>query len=133
MVDSFFDIWTEVSLDGGQTWQPSTSEPAHMRFTGPASSDNLPPREGMYVSPADWQGVYDPGVTIMDASSMSFSASFPPPAGGKSDTETFGSTIKMMIRTCPTCPYQEVSASAQLTVQVNSRAGGPVGSNGHGP
>jgi hypothetical protein len=29
-ISSFFDIFTEVSLDGGQTWQPSTSLPGTM-------------------------------------------------------------------------------------------------------
>src|SRR6185436_5769976 len=31
-VSSFFDIWTELTLDGGATWQPSTTGPASMRL-----------------------------------------------------------------------------------------------------
>lgn len=31
-IDSFFDVFTELSLDGGQTWIPG-DRPAHMRLT----------------------------------------------------------------------------------------------------
>lgn len=31
-VDSFFDIWTEISLDGGQSWSPADSS-LHMELT----------------------------------------------------------------------------------------------------
>ena len=30
MISSFFDIFTEISLDGGQTWSPSLGEPTTM-------------------------------------------------------------------------------------------------------
>ena len=30
MIDSFFDIFTELSVDGGQTWMPSEGPPGHM-------------------------------------------------------------------------------------------------------
>jgi len=29
-IDSFFDIFTELSVDGGQTWMPSEGPPGHM-------------------------------------------------------------------------------------------------------
>ncbi len=29
-IDSFFDVFTELSIDGGQTWMPDTVGPAHM-------------------------------------------------------------------------------------------------------
>src|SRR5205814_171456 len=32
-ISSFFDIFTEVSTDGGQSWLPSQSLPAHMALT----------------------------------------------------------------------------------------------------
>jgi hypothetical protein len=34
-VDSFFDIWTEISLDGGHNWIPS-QEPSHVELQRPA-------------------------------------------------------------------------------------------------
>ena len=36
LIDSFFDIFVEVSLDGGQTWTPETNGPTHVELTGPA-------------------------------------------------------------------------------------------------
>jgi len=30
-IGSFFDVFTEISLDGGQTWSPS-SEPTHVEL-----------------------------------------------------------------------------------------------------
>ncbi|MBX3054468.1 MAG: S8 family serine peptidase [Caldilineaceae bacterium] len=36
-VDSFFDVWTEVSLDGGQTWVPSEQSVRH-QDANPANS-----------------------------------------------------------------------------------------------
>jgi len=54
-IGSFFDIFTEVSLDGGQSWSRSL-EPSHVEYiaTPPpqyADSPNLPPA-GTYNSPA---------------------------------------------------------------------------------
>jgi hypothetical protein len=31
-IDSFFDIFTELSLDGGQTWMPSDSGAGHVQM-----------------------------------------------------------------------------------------------------
>ncbi len=35
-VDSFFDVFTELSSDGGQTWVPSVTPPLHLELAGPA-------------------------------------------------------------------------------------------------
>jgi hypothetical protein len=31
-IDSFFDVFTELSIDGGQTWMPDRNGPAHMEL-----------------------------------------------------------------------------------------------------
>lgn len=36
-IDSFFDIFTELSVDGGQTWNPSSSGPGHVVLTSSAT------------------------------------------------------------------------------------------------
>lgn len=36
-IDSFFDIFTELSVDGGQTWSPSTTGPGHVVLTSPTA------------------------------------------------------------------------------------------------
>jgi len=35
LIDSFFDIFVEVSLDGGQTWAPETNGPTHVVLSEP--------------------------------------------------------------------------------------------------
>ena len=35
-IDSFFDVFTELSLDGGQTWIPDSNGPGHMTLVGGA-------------------------------------------------------------------------------------------------
>lgn len=32
-IDSFFDVFTELSIDGGATWMPDTAGPAHVQLT----------------------------------------------------------------------------------------------------
>jgi hypothetical protein len=122
LIDSFFDVFTELSMDGGQNWLASTSAPPRMRFTSTAPSNDLPPREANYVSPADWHAAYAQGIYLTNASHLGFTASYPPPApGGATDIHSFGSTVNMLVRPCPTCPFQPVSAPAQVTVRVTSR------------
>jgi hypothetical protein len=125
VIDSFFDVYIELSLDGGANWQVSTSAPPRMRFTGAvteSSGPTLPPREANYVSPADWHAAYAAGIYITNAIHHGFTDGFPPPTTvGVPETHTFGSTVDMTVRTCPTCPDQTVSAPAQVTVQVTRK------------
>ena len=122
IIDSFFDVFTELSLDNGATWMASTSSPPHMHFVGTVPSNVLPPKDSSYVSPGQWHALYAQGLYITNASHLNFLGSFPPPPpGGVSQTHTFGSTVQMQIRPCPTCPYQPVSAPANVTVKVTSR------------
>jgi hypothetical protein len=122
IIDSFFDVFTELSMDNGNSWQASTSAPPRMRFTSTAQSNDLPPREANYVSPADWHAAYAQGIYLTNASHFGFTASYPPPPpGGATDIHSFSSTVNMSVRTCPTCPPQQVSGTAQVTVQVKSR------------
>ena len=61
-IGSFFDIFVEVSLDGGQTWSPAQA-PARVELVCDApeqktSNPNLPPIEGQYISPTRWHSTY---------------------------------------------------------------------------
>jgi len=120
LIDSFFDVFTEVSLDNGQSWQVSTSAPPRMRFTGSSQNNNLPPFESDYVSPADWHAAYAQGIFITNASHHSFTGSFPPPPPGGSANHSFGSTVNMEVRFNPGGPFQPLSVPAQVTVKVTS-------------
>jgi len=122
IVDSFFDVFTEVSENGGESWQASTSAPPRMRFTGVVPTNTVPPLDATYVSPAQWHALYQEGIVITNASHLGFLESFPlPPAGGQTNDHTFNSEVRMSVRPCPTCPYQSVTAPAQVRVQVRSR------------
>ena len=94
-ISSFFDIFTELSLDGGATWSPATSGPVRMQLTTPAPevpkpTPNLPPLDGNYVSPAQWHALYANGIIITNASHDRFTQTQPPPPPGGSQTESFG-------------------------------------------
>jgi hypothetical protein len=122
IIDSFFDVFTELSLDGGQSWTPSSGTPPRMRFTGTAPSNTLPPREAEYVSPADWHAFYAQGIYITNASHLSFTGSFPPPPlGGASEIHSFSSMVNMQVLLPNGPPFLPVSAPAQVTVRVTSR------------
>ena len=40
-IDSFFDVFTELSIDGGQTWMPSTTGPGHVTLVPEPASVSL--------------------------------------------------------------------------------------------
>ena len=121
VIDSFFDVFTELSTDGGGSWTPSLGAPPRMRFTGTAPSNTLPVKDASYVSPAEWHAQYAQGIYLTNASHLAFTESFPPPpSGGTTAIHSFGSTVNLLVRPCPTCPLQPVTAPAQVTVKVSS-------------
>ena len=78
VVQSFFDIFLEVSTDGGGSWQPATA-PARMEAEsiGPESAfptDHLPPPEGEYVSPQRWHALFAQGIVISNVIHRQFTA-----------------------------------------------------------
>jgi hypothetical protein len=122
IIDSFFDVFTELSLDNGNTWQASTSAPPRMRFTGVAPDNSLPPKDANYVSPADWHAAYAQGIYLTNASHLQFTSGIaPPPPGGATVNHTFSSTVNMQLRLTPNGALQSVSAPASVTVKVTSR------------
>src|SRR5208337_3556103 len=68
-ITSFFDIFTELSLDGGNTWSPATNGPVRMQLTQQApevtnSTATLPLTSTPYVSPAQWHALYANGIVL---------------------------------------------------------------------
>jgi autotransporter-associated beta strand protein len=125
-INSFFDIFTELSTDGGATWSPGTNGPVRMQLTPVATetsepNPNLPPLDGNYVSPAKWHALYANGIIITNASHNRFTQTQPPPPPGGSQTENFGSTVGGMISMDGGASFQPFSAPASVAVQVNSR------------
>jgi hypothetical protein len=127
-VTSFFDVFTELSLDGGNTWSPATSAPVRLVLTTPAAevvepTPNLPPLAGEYIgSPAQWFAFYANGIIITNASLDQFTQTQSPPAPGTSQTESFGAQMSGLISVNGGASFTPFSAPASVSEQVNSRA-----------
>ncbi len=124
MISSFFDIFTEVSLEGGATWSPSTG-PGRMQLTAPAPeiaapTPKLPPPDGVYLGPAQWFARYANGIIITNVTQRAFTqAQLPPPPGG-TQTESFGSTVEGEISTNGGATFSPLSTPADSQVRVTS-------------
>jgi autotransporter-associated beta strand protein len=126
-INSFFDIFTEVSVDGGATWSGATNGPVRMQLTPvapevPKPNPNLPPLDGTYISPQKWHALYANGIIITNASHNRFTQTQPPPPPGGSQTENFASTVNGLISMDGGASFQPFSAPASVMVQVQSRS-----------
>src|SRR5262249_15025564 len=126
-IGSFFDIFVELSTDGGATWSGATNGPVRMQLTTgetevPKPNPNLPPLDGSYISPQQWHALYANGIIITNASHDRFTQTQPPPPPGGSQLETFGSRVTGLISMNGGATFQPFSAPANVAVQVQSRA-----------
>ena len=70
-ISSFFDVYTELSIDNGLTWAPASS-PAHMALrpdpalvvAAAAPRSVLPMPNGQYISPTAWHQLYANGIIL---------------------------------------------------------------------
>ena len=122
-IGSFFDIFVEVSLDGGQTWSPAQG-PGHVELQcnapeAPFPSPFLPPLDGEYVSPDKWHALFAQGIIISNASHRRFTESMPPPPPNATAIHQFGSEVSFdLIR--PGSATVRVTAPAAVSVRVTS-------------
>ncbi len=126
-INSFFDIFPELSLDGGNTWAPTTNGPVRMEFTPqnievPASTPNLPVTNAPYISPAQWHALYANGIIITNVAHRGFLQTQPPPPPGSNQLETFNSIVDGQVSTDGGHTFTPFSATANAIVQVNSRS-----------
>ena len=122
-IGSFFDIFVEVSLDGGQNWA-SAQAPARVELicdapAHPFPSPNLPP-PGQYVSPQQWHAYYAQGIVIRNASHNRFTQSQPPPPPGGTQVHSFGSQVQLEISMDGGNTFQPASAPASVSARVTS-------------
>src|SRR5262249_2905393 len=132
-IHSFFDIFPEISLDGGATWNGATNGPVRMELDTLAPevakpNPNLPPLDGNYISPQQWHALYANGIIITNVSHNRFTQTQPPPPPGGSQTENFGSTVIGLISMDGGASFQPFSAPASVVVQVSSRSDEDIGS-----
>jgi hypothetical protein len=123
-INSFFDIFTELSLDGGNTWMASTNPPARMTPRLPPKKrffprPNLPPTNSQYISPKQWHALYANGIVISNVSHKRFLANLPPPAPRSTNTHNFGSLVTFLLK-MPGGQFQPMTANADCQVSVGS-------------
>ncbi len=90
-VSSFFDVWLELTLDGGVTWYPPMSGlpiAATYPTEYPFANDNFPPA-GIYKSGQDEPVRFGSALAVKNIAHYGFSGSFPLPILGKSSIYAF--------------------------------------------
>ncbi|MCX6873778.1 MAG: hypothetical protein NTW21_08215, partial [Verrucomicrobia bacterium] len=127
-ISSFFDIFTEVSTDGGGSWSPATNGPAHQELQRIAPvytyTNNLfPALTGEYISPQQWWAYYANGIVITNVSIRSFTAAIVPPLPGFSTSHAFGSELEFDVSYDGGLTYGHAIAPATCSVQLTCRLG----------
>src|ERR1051325_10344445 len=107
MIGSFFDVFTEISTDGGANWSPA-QQAAHVELRGDpmavppvvAPSNLLPPRNDLYISPTLFHLLLQNGIVIRDIKHLFFTQSSPPPLPGSGpQSHHFDSQVDMQMYT----------------------------------
>jgi hypothetical protein len=123
-VSSFFDIFTEISLDGGTSWTPASNGAARVELRQTPEetfpTPNLPSPNGQYVSPDEWHAAFANGIIISNVSHQRFLESFPPPPPGGTNTHGFGSTVNLQLSLDGGTTFTPVSVPASVNVRVAS-------------
>ena len=101
-ISSFFDIFTELSLDGGQTWMPDASGPGRLELQSVAPEDsftstNLPPPSGVYTCPQPVPALFANGAILGNFLLRNFTQSFPAPAPGAAETHACDATVDLTL------------------------------------
>jgi autotransporter-associated beta strand protein len=127
-ISSFFDIFIELSTDGGSTWYSATNGAAHMELTSTNggslfSTNTLPPLDGQYISPEDWHGLFENGIMISNAIHHGFTDSFAPPGQGQGQVHSFSSQADMMVSTNGGETFESYSAPGSVTAGITNTTG----------
>jgi hypothetical protein len=125
MVSSFFDIFTEVSTDGGMTWSPATNGPGHLETQAIGREEtfgtlNMPPLEGEYRCPEPYLAYFADGTMIANFFERQFTQSFPLPPPGGMQTNSFNTNIKMLLSTNGGASLTRTTAPAAVTTRITS-------------
>ncbi|MCX6894564.1 MAG: HYR domain-containing protein, partial [Verrucomicrobia bacterium] len=125
MISSFFDVFTELSLDGGATWTPAGSAMAldlAGNVVNSVPSANMPSAGGQYrnnqnapCSPLTFGG----GRQIRNIREYNFSTSYAPPALGATEFQNHSATVAFEFSADGGNTYSPVTAPANVAVNVN--------------
>jgi hypothetical protein len=127
-INSFFDIFTELTLDNGVTWQPAGGV-GHVEAQAVAPSNPFPtsllqPATGQYVHDEEWFAYYAMGVVLKDVVVNKFTSSIPPPPPGFTTSHTCGASVDMMISMDGGATFSPATAPATIAFQITGRLGG---------
>jgi hypothetical protein len=121
-ISSFFDIFTEISLDGGATWTRSAA-PSRVKLHNDApahlfASDNFPP-EGVFASSfGGTTGVFDPTKWTILASTKSSSSPLPA-LGASSDEMVSLNFTKISLSLDGGVTINDYSATGEMQIQLS--------------
>jgi hypothetical protein len=123
---SFFDVFTEISLDGGADWTPS-AEAGRVTLESPAApvsltTSDFPNANALLLSPADEVIRYGTNAALRNflAVGLGPAGSLPPP--DSNDVLNFTGTIILDLSTNGDAAFSPRNGPANCAVQINSRA-----------
>lgn len=120
LISSFFDIFLELSMDGGATWMPAP-QAYRVMWTCPDIWDNYfpdqnyPPLAGNFTNHDEWACYFADGIVIRNVEHRLFTQSNAFPTLGNSLTDIFGGTMFFEMSTdggVSFYAYQAVTADA---------------------
>ncbi len=131
MIDSFFDIFTELSVDGGQSWQPATGPPAHVELMLPPQeqlhASNFLPLNGMMSTlPSQPPVFYAPRTAVKYGQCWVFGTEVPraePPPPGQTRQFTITQDMFMDYSDDSGVTFVPVTASATMTLSFTNSGG----------
>lgn len=120
-VDSFFDIFTETSADGGGSWYPGLDkmmlnfvQPADARF----ASTNYFPVDGEFKSNPAEPVVFTNGMMIRNILHSRFTQSFPPPPPSGSQINSFGGSVDFELSADNGLTWNSITAPTSDAAQI---------------
>jgi autotransporter-associated beta strand protein len=131
---SFFDVFTELSVNSGLTWFPATNAPIPLILVGGTPpngfpTDSLPPPAGQYITPPGWPEFYQPPagliIVIQNITLHNFTTASPPPPPGVTSTNSFGATADLFVSRDGGHTFSPLTAPAQVKMLITGRPSGP--------
>lgn len=127
-ISSFFDVFTELSLDNGLKWLPATNGSIPLILVGGIPLNQfpdelLPPLAGQYISPPEWPELYPQGAIIKDLTIHTFDGTCPPPAPGENAVCSFRATADLWVSFDGGLVFLPYSTPCRVTIRITGRPG----------
>ena len=123
MIDSFFDVFTEISTDGGMSWSPAAQAIRMELKVDPKSVppvaaplDVLPMPNGQYAMGPEGEQTYAAGIAIRNLKNKLVTYWMVPPPPGGSQTHTFDLPLDFQLSTDGGVQWADVRVPGTMTV-----------------